>query len=54
MAEHHAPGRMEMVEVKAEDIMAERQGFYDAFMKGSTWSIALTVITLALMAIFLV
>lgn len=53
MAEHHAPGHLDLVEVKAEDIMAERQGFYDAFMKGSTWSIALTVIVLVLMAIFL-
>ncbi|MGG5811591.1 aa3-type cytochrome c oxidase subunit IV [Falsiroseomonas sp. CW058] len=50
----HADAGYEMVEVKAEDLMAERQGFYDAFMKGSTWSIGAVVVVLILMAIFLV
>ncbi|MGG5887829.1 aa3-type cytochrome c oxidase subunit IV [Falsiroseomonas sp. HC035] len=44
----------EMVEVKAEDILAERQSFYGAFMKGTVWSIGITVVILLLMAIFLV
>ncbi len=44
----------EMIEVKAEDIMAERQGLYDGFLRISVWSIAVTVVTLVLMAIFLV
>ena len=54
MADHSAPATIEMVEVKAEDIMAERQGFYDAFMKGSTWAIGATVVVLVLMAFFLI
>ncbi|NKE46879.1 aa3-type cytochrome c oxidase subunit IV [Roseomonas frigidaquae] len=44
----------EMVEVKAEDIMAERRGLYDGFLRASTWSIGATVAVLVLMAIFLV
>ena len=47
-------GQLEMVAVKAEDIMAERRGFYDGFMKGTTWSIAAVVVVLVLMAVFLV
>jgi hypothetical protein len=43
----------EMAEVKAEDILAERQSFYSGFMKGTTWSIGITVAILVLMAIFL-
>jgi hypothetical protein len=53
MAEH-AAGPIELVEVKAEDIMPERQGFYDAFMEWSKWSIIAVVALLALMVIFLV
>jgi hypothetical protein len=44
----------ELVEVKAEDLMEERSALYDRFMTASTWGIALTVVTLALMWIFLV
>jgi hypothetical protein len=54
MAEHQEAGELEMVEVKAEDIMAERRSFYDAFMSSSTWAIGATVIVLVLMAFFLV
>jgi hypothetical protein len=50
----HGPATMELVEVKAEDIMAERVGFYDDFLKGSTWAIGATVAVLVLMWIFLV
>ncbi len=53
MAEH-ATGRIELVEVKAEDIMPEREGFYDAFMQGSKWAIGAVIGILALMVIFLV
>ncbi|MGK7862525.1 aa3-type cytochrome c oxidase subunit IV [Falsiroseomonas sp. E2-1-a4] len=44
----------EMVEVKAEDLMAERQGLYAGFLRASVWSIGVTVAVLLLMAIFLV
>jgi hypothetical protein len=50
----HGPATMELVEVKAEDIMPERVGFYDAFLKGSTWAIGATIGVLLLMWIFLV
>ncbi len=53
MAEH-GPTTMELVEVKAEDIMAERQSFYDRFMSGSTWAIGATIVVIVLMWIFLV
>ncbi|NKC31804.1 aa3-type cytochrome c oxidase subunit IV [Falsiroseomonas selenitidurans] len=44
----------EMVEVKAEDIMAERQALYAGFMGATKWAIGVTAALLALMAIFLV
>jgi hypothetical protein len=50
----HGPTTMELVEVKAEDIMAERQSFYDRFMSGVTWSIGAAVVVILLMWIFLV
>lgn len=53
MAEHHGAGQMELVEVKAEDILAERRSFYDGFTKASVWGIGATVALLVLMAIFL-
>lgn len=53
MAEH-GPTTMELVEVKAEDILAERRSFYENFLRGTTWSIIATVAVLALMWIFLV
>ena len=37
---------IEMVEVKAEDIIAERQALYDAFMKATVWGIGATVVLL--------
>jgi hypothetical protein len=54
MAEHHERAEMELVEVKAEDILSERRAFYDGFMSSSTWAIGATVVVLVLMAIFLV
>ena len=53
MAEHGSQ-RFELVEVKAEDIMAERTALYDRFMSASTWAVGATVGVLALMWIFLV
>ena len=53
MAEH-ATGPIELVEVKAEDIMPERKGFYDAFMQAQKYAIIGVVALLVLMAIFLV
>ena len=50
----HGPTTMELVEVKAEDIMPERVHLYGAFLKGTTWSVIATFVTLALMWIFLV
>ncbi|HYF09175.1 MAG TPA: aa3-type cytochrome c oxidase subunit IV [Acetobacteraceae bacterium] len=44
----------EFVEVKSEDILRDRQQGWDGFTRFVTWSIALTVIILALMAFFLV
>ncbi len=52
MAEH-AP-TYELVEVKAEDIMAERQSFYGWFTKGTKWAIIGVASLLILLAIFLV
>ncbi len=54
MAEHHERAEMELVEVKAEDILSERRAFYDGFMSSSTWAIGATVVVLVLMAVFLV
>lgn len=54
MAEHRGQEDMELVEVKAEDILAERRSFYDGFMTSTTWAIGATVLLLILMAIFLV
>jgi hypothetical protein len=53
MAEHGSQ-RFELVEVKAEDIMAERSALYSRFMTASTWAVGGTVAVLALMWIFLV
>ncbi|QYU67585.1 aa3-type cytochrome c oxidase subunit IV [Leptolyngbya sp. 15MV] len=50
----HGPTTLELVEVKAEDIMAERQSFYNRFMSGTTWAIIATVVVLVLMWILLV
>lgn len=39
---------IEFVEVKAEDIMSERQGLYDAFMASIPWAVGATVAILVL------
>jgi hypothetical protein len=53
MAEE-GPGKMELVEVKANDILAERRALYDRFMTATTWAAGATVLVLVLMWIFLV
>jgi hypothetical protein len=50
----HGPTTLELVEVKAEDIMAERSAFYERFLSGTTWAIGATVVVMVLMWIFLV
>jgi hypothetical protein len=35
--------QIEFVEVKAEEVMAERQELYDAFMKSIPWAVGGTV-----------
>ncbi len=50
----HGPTTLELVEVKAEDIMAERKAFYERFLSGTTWAIGATVVLMILMWIFLV
>jgi hypothetical protein len=48
------PQKMELVEVKAEDILSERRAFYDRFMTGTTWVVGATIVLMILMWIFLV
>jgi hypothetical protein len=50
----HGPTTMELVEVKSEDILAERRAFYGRFMHGLAWAIGASVFVLVLMWIFLV
>jgi hypothetical protein len=40
---------IDMVEVKAEDIIADRRAMYDSFTKAAVWSIGATVVLLALL-----
>jgi len=44
---------IEMVEVKAEDIIAERRAMYDSFMGASVWAIGAVVGLLILLWLFL-
>ncbi len=53
MAEE-GPKEMELVEVKADDILPERRGFYDSFMGATKVVAGATVAVLVLMWIFLV
>lgn len=53
MAEQdHGPA--ELVEVRAEDIIDERRGFYEAFMQGSKYATIATIVLLVLLWVFLV
>ncbi|HZF74660.1 MAG TPA: aa3-type cytochrome c oxidase subunit IV [Acetobacteraceae bacterium] len=45
---------VDMSEVKAEDIIGERQALYNSFMTATMWGIGIVVVTLVLMAVFLV
>ena len=46
--------KMELVEVKSDDILAERRALYDRFMSATTYGVVGTVVILVLMWIFLV
>jgi hypothetical protein len=50
----HGPTTLELVEVKAEEIIEERKAFYGRFLTGLTWVIGATVTVIILMWIFLV
>ncbi len=50
----HGPATMELVEVKASDLMPERVSFYESFLKGTSYAIGATIVVLLLMWIFLV
>jgi len=45
--------QIEMVEVKSEDIIAERRALYDGFMSASVWAIGAVIGLLILLWIFL-
>jgi len=49
----HGPTTMELVEVKSDDIIGERNAFYERFLTGTTWAVAATIVVLLLMWIFL-
>lgn len=44
----------EMVEVKSEDLMPAREVTYAGFLRTATWSVGVSIVVLALMALFLV
>lgn len=46
------PMSIEMVEVKAADIMDERRAMYDGFMTASKWGIGATIILLVALYLF--
>ena len=50
MAEHEM--HIDMVEVKAEDIIADRRAMYDSFITAAVWSIGATVVALVLLYLF--
>jgi hypothetical protein len=54
MMADHGPTRMELVTVRSDDIMAEREAFYGSFLTGTTWAVGATIVVLVLMWIFLV
>jgi hypothetical protein len=40
--------QIDMVEVKAEDIIADRRAMYDSFISAATWTIGATIVLLVL------
>jgi hypothetical protein len=50
----HGPTTMELVAVKSDDIIGERNALYARFLTGTTWALALTILVLLLMWVFLV
>jgi len=43
---------IDMVEVKAEDIIADRRAMYDSFIRAAVWTIGATIVLLALLYLF--
>ncbi len=39
---------IDMVEVKAEDIIADRQSVYNSFISAASWSVGATIVVLVL------
>lgn len=50
MAEHAM--HIDMVEVKPEDIIADRRSMYDSFLTAAKWSIGATAVLLILLYLF--
>lgn len=46
------PMSIEMVEVKAGDIMGERRAMYDGFITATKWGIGATVVLLVALYLF--
>ena len=44
--------QIEMVEVKADDIIGDRRSMYDSFIAASSWGIGATVVLLVLLYFF--
>ncbi|TCH96022.1 aa3-type cytochrome c oxidase subunit IV [Roseococcus sp. SYP-B2431] len=44
--------QIDMVEVKAEDIIADRRAMYDSFITATVWSIGATIVLLVLIYLF--
>lgn len=44
--------QIDMVEVKPEDIIADRRAMYEGFLSGSRWGIGATVVLLILIYLF--
>ncbi|MBS7813187.1 aa3-type cytochrome c oxidase subunit IV [Roseococcus pinisoli] len=43
---------IDMVEVKAEDIIANRRSMYESFLKASTWAVGAVIVLLVLIYLF--
>ncbi|MDB5412452.1 MAG: hypothetical protein JWR10_787 [Rubritepida sp.] len=51
MTEHHEM-QIDMVEVKAEDIIADHQVMYASFMKAATYAIGVVIVLLVALYLF--
>lgn len=50
MADHVM--HIDMVEVKPEDIIADRRAMYESFLKAAVWGIGATIVLLVLIFLF--